>query len=533
MVDTESPASRRKFPWGLTFFGLLAVGGLVSMPILAGEADGREMPDIIRFLGHFHPALLHLPIGVFALILFQELVAIFGKQRRGAAPVSLVPLFFGAASAIVAVIAGFLLYHGDDYVGDQLALRHLWGGLGFAVVAVITLMVKAWTVALSGNPAWYRLLLFGSVGVMGFASHDGATMTHGAGYLTKYAPNPIRLLLGLDPRESAPKSSAPQTPALQVQVVGTVEPAVPDSVYASIISPILERRCVSCHKEGKSKGKLRMETYELLLAGGKEGAAIKPGSAADSNIVFRMELDEDDEEHMPPEGKPPVEIAELQVIKWWLDQGGDPAKALADFEVPKEIGSAIATLASFAPPVSADPAGHPAIAEAAKGPDDALKAAVGKLAEQFPGAVAFESQDSSLVTFTAVSMRGKMDDETFRALAPVMPHLVTVDLSATGITDQSVASLESAKQLRMVRLAETGVTDGAIDTLLKLPALESINFYGTKVTDSGIAKLAGMPNLKRLYLWQTAVTPEAVTALKEKLPGCEIVMGTVSSAEIQ
>ena len=101
-------------------------------------------------------------------------------------------MFFGAASAIVAVIAGFLLFHGDgaDYVGNELAERHLWGGLAFAVAAVLTFMVKAWTVSLCGNPAWYRLLLFVSVGVMGFASHDGASITHGSDYLTQYAPDP-------------------------------------------------------------------------------------------------------------------------------------------------------------------------------------------------------------------------------------------------------------------------------------------------------------------------------------------------------
>jgi hypothetical protein len=77
-----------------------------------------------------------------------------------------------------------------------------------------------------------------------------------------------------------------------------------------------------------------------------------------------------------------------------------------------------------------------------------------------------------------------------------------------------------------VRLSETGVTDVSIDTLLKLPSLESINFYGTKVTDAGVQKLAAMPNLKHLYLWQTAVTPEAVKALKEKLPKCEIITGS-------
>ncbi len=511
MVEAESIPIRRRRPWFLTFFGLLAVGGLVAMPVLAGKPGEEEMPDIVRFLGHFHPFLLPLPIGVFVLILFQELGATFGKRRAQAGNGSLFPLFFGVASAILAVIAGFLLYHGDggEYGDNPTAERHLWGGLVFAIAAVLTFIAKAWTLALGANPAWYRLLLFGSVGVMGFASHDGASMTHGSDYLTKHAPAPIRKILGLD----AGKPAAP------------VKAADEQVVYTDIVAPILERRCVSCHKEDKAKGKLRMDTYELLVKGGKNGPAIEAGNAAESNIVVRMDLPEDDDEHMPPEGKPDIEDSEVAVIKWWLDSGADPTKKLAEFEVPAEIKEALAKLTSAAPAGAGPASGHPETAKEA-GPDDSLKAAVAGLSKEFPGALTFESQESELVTFTAVSLRGKLDDETFGKLGPVLPHLATVDLTATKITDKSVASLASATQLRLVRLAETGVTDASIDTLLKLTTLESINFYGTKVTDAGVQKLAAMPNLKRLYLWQTPVTPEAVKALREKMPKCEIVNGS-------
>ena len=83
MAEPASSSARRKRPWALTFFGLLAIGGLASMPILAGEPNGEDLPDIYRFFGHFHPLVLHLPIGVFALILFQELGAIFRTPRPG------------------------------------------------------------------------------------------------------------------------------------------------------------------------------------------------------------------------------------------------------------------------------------------------------------------------------------------------------------------------------------------------------------------------------------------------------------------
>lgn len=510
----DAPAARRR-PWLLSFVCLLAVAGLVAMPVLAGKPDGRALPDVVRFIGHFHPALLHLPIGVFVLIVLQELGAIFLRRGRMPAGESLFPLFFGAASAILAVIAGFLLYHGhgDDYAGQELVERHLWGGLAFAVAAVLTFLLKAWAVALAGNPAWYRLLLFLSVGVMGFASHDGASITHGTDYLTRYAPEPLRRVLGLKPATDQAGSGA--------------SAAADPVVYTHLVAPVLENRCVQCHKEDKAKGKLRMDTYEMLVRGGKEGPAIVPGKSAESNIVVRIELPKDDDEHMPPEGKAGVEAHELAVLKWWIDSGADPAKKLSEMTVPAEIQPALARLReAIAPAATGGEAGQGAAAgHGAAGPDSKLRESVEALAKEFPGALTFESQQSDKVVFTAVSLRGKFDDAAFAKLAPVVPHLATLDLAATLVTDKTVAALAGAAHLRQIRLAETPITDAAIDPLVKLQSLESINFYGTKVTDAGVAKLEALTKLKRLYLWQTAVTPAAIAALKQKLPQCEIIGG--------
>ena len=111
-IDLDSNPTGKALPWFLTIAGLLTIGGLIAMPFLAGEPDGDKMPDIIRFLGRFHPAVLHLPIGIFSLILIQEILGMFSrrKERR-----SILPMFVGAASAVVAVLAGFLLYHCGGY----------------------------------------------------------------------------------------------------------------------------------------------------------------------------------------------------------------------------------------------------------------------------------------------------------------------------------------------------------------------------------------------------------------------------------
>ncbi|RYD35920.1 MAG: hypothetical protein EOP87_06445, partial [Verrucomicrobiaceae bacterium] len=479
---------QKKRPWALTVFGLAAIGGLVAMPFLAGPPDGDKMPDMVRFLGHFHPVLLHLPIGVFSLIALQETGAIFLRKRGERRETPLFPMFFGALSCIVAVIAGFLLYHGGGYEGNELAERHLWGGLAFAVASVLVLIVKAWTLFSAANQAFYRLLFFSNMGIMSFASHDGASITHGSDYLTSFAPDPIRKLLGLPVKNKKGTGEG-----------GTEEKVVsPEQkvVYADIIAPIFENRCNQCHKEEKSKGKLRMDTYDMLIKGGKEGPSIEPGSAEKSNIIVRMSLPLDEDEHMPPDGKPEPEPHEVVLIKWWLDGGADPKKTVGEMgEIPAPVKEALAKL----------PSNHSAVMEevAAKktaGPSDDLKLKLAELQKEFPNAVRLEALQSSNVIFTAVSMKKSLDDATFAKFSPLFPQLVEADLSGTIITDASVAKLSAAPELKKLRLAETAITDASIDTLVKLGKLESLNLYGTKVTNAGVLKLAALPELKSLYL---------------------------------
>lgn len=503
-IDLDTKPAKKGLPIAFTFFGLLTIAAMIYMPIRAGEPDGDKMPDIVRFLGHFHPVVLHLPIGVFMLIIVQEFLAMFSRKKTNT---GLFPVFFGAASAVLAVIFGFLLYQGGGFEGSELVEDHLWGGIAFASVAILTFIVKSWVMAPGASQAFYRLMVFASVGVMTYASHNGASITHGKDYLFEYAPDPIRKILGLEPREKE-----------EEEVVKPLEEQV---VYTDIVQPILEMRCVECHKEGKSKGRFRMDTYELLVKGGKEGAGLEPGNAEDSNIVFRPELPEDDDEHMPPEGKKDIEDHELAVIKWWIDQGADPVKTVAELELTDEVRSAIGKLELVAFKSVEAAIEKPKSDQ----PSDDLTKTVAELAEVFPGGLTFESQSSANLTFTGVSMRKNLTDEEFAKLNPVIPKLVTVDLSASSVSDASVALLAPAENLRMIRLSETAITDAALDTLAKLTKLESVNLYGTAVTDEGVKKLMALPNLKSLYLWQTAVTPAAIEELKKALPELQIVTG--------
>ena len=513
---TDSAPSRRsqRGPWILTLFGLLVIVSLIALPFWAGPPPEDGLPDLAKFLGRFHPVVLHLPIGMLLLVMVLEAGRLFSKDKSSS---TLVPLFFASASAVVAVLLGFVLYYSmpGDY-GTELAERHLNGGIVFACVIIGAFIVKVWVDASEGRGVWfYRGMLLASSVIMGLASHDGASLTHGEDYLTKYAPNPVRKAMGLPIKE---------VKAVEADDLVAVKPPEEQVVYSDIIVPILEQKCYACHNAEKQKGKYRMDDYELLVKGGKEGDGIVHGESSDSNIVVRMELPEDDDEHMPPEGKKDLESHEVVLVKWWIDAGASKDAKVADVEATEEVKAAISKLVP--PEVLARQqaaAAEAARAEAAK--RETVKGEVERLRAEFPASLNFESQSSSGVTFTAVSMRKAFGDERLAMLGPVLPAMVAMDLSATTISDQGVKLLASATDLRVLRLSETVVTDASVEVLAKLPKLESLNLYGTQVTNAGILKLADLPNLKKLYVWRSGVDEAGIKAFKEKLPGCEVVTG--------
>jgi uncharacterized membrane protein len=512
MSDSSEAIKPRK-PVFLTLIGLGACAGMLAMPVLAGPPNGQALPDIMRFLGRFHPVILHLPIGILSLALIKEFASLFSREVQSTRSI----MFFAAASSVIAVIAGFLLYQSDlDGEATDLGNRHLWGGIAFSCVTILAYIVKSWTDA-GASAAWfYRFLLLISAGVMGFASHDGASMVHGTDYLSKYAPPAIKPLLG----GKVENVSQPEG--------GTPDAAAEPLVYQDVIAPMMEEKCWKCHNADKIKGKFRMDTYELLVKGGKEGAGLVVGDAAKSNIVIRCELPIDDDERMPPDEKPGLTDEQLTVIKWWINAGASPALKLSEANAPADVAAILAKqkpVVKKAAAPAATTGAAPTEAPKADANRDALKAAMAEVQKSFPGAVQFESQASSGLTFTAVSMRGKFSDDDTAKLGPVMAGLVSADFSAALITDKSLALLAPAKGLRSLRISETKVTDAGMDTIAKMTSLESLNLYGTEVTDAGLQKLASLPQLKKLYVWRSKITPAGIAELKKKLPQCVIETG--------
>ncbi len=106
--------------------------------------------------------------------------------------------------------------------------------------------------------------------------------------------------------------------------------------FVKDVQPILEFNCVACHREGHDKGKLRMETRDLVLKGGDKGPAVTPFDSSKSLLYTSTTLPPEHEDLMPPSTKGgPLKKELVDILRQWIDQGAYwPSSAVLE---PKKL----------------------------------------------------------------------------------------------------------------------------------------------------------------------------------------------------
>jgi uncharacterized membrane protein len=457
--------------------------------------------DAAAFVGRFHPLLVHFPIAFLLLAGALELLAL---RRRTGPPwlAARFPLLVVAAmAAAVAASAGYLLGTSGGYGGPTFE-RHLQLGIVVAIGALITALA-AWRRQRTGaGDRIVRTALALTLVALTAAGHVGATLTHGEGYLTEFAPAPLRTLI-------ASVSGAPAAAAF----TGPVERA---PVYPTLVRPVLQRHCVSCHVAGAPRGGLVLDTPEAILKGGDHGPVIAPGRALASELVRRVWLPADHTDAMPPRGQRPLPAADAGLLRWWIDSGASFDQPLAELDVPPDVRPVIEARLG---PLSRGGPTIPQVSLAA--PDPARLAAV-----RDRGVDLRPIADGSHFLEARVTGReAAADDGRVASLAPLAPHVLWLTLADTGITDAAFPAVAKMTNLTRLDVSRTATTDRGVLALASLAQLETLNLYDTRVTDAGLAPLAALPRLRRVYLWQTGVTPAGVERLRASKPKLEIVLG--------
>jgi uncharacterized membrane protein len=268
------------------------------------------------FLGHFHPLLVHLPIGALVLLGLLELLARFTRWKNAAQNSGWI-MGFVCGTVIVSAVCGWMLAHAGGY-DSQLLQWHEMAGFSLAGVCLVTFLLRHLR-----RPHLYHVSLFAALVLLVIASHLGGSITHGRDFLTRYAPAPLRALLE------------------RSMVVETITRPPPSSlqqtVFAGVIKPILQQRCSACHGAEKHKAELRLDSLQGLLRGGQDGPVIKAGRAKDSSLIQSLLSPLDADGHMPPEDHPQPTVEEIALLEWWINEGAPATEKIADFRPKPEI----------------------------------------------------------------------------------------------------------------------------------------------------------------------------------------------------
>ena len=444
---------------------LCAAIPLIALPFVF-RLDGRAHGDWLQFLGRFHPALLHLPIGFIVLVPVFEIGGARRPVLREAADFVLRAAF---ALALPTLALGYMLAYGAGDTGTTVT-RHMWGAIALSICLMFCLLARpAW--AASGQGLVYPALLISTLLVLVWTAHEGGSITHGSDYLTHFMPKGLRIMFPT----SGPSGVSP------------------DSFYAHHIHPVFEAKCIACHGAGSEKAGLRLDSYSDLMRGGKDGAVIVPGKPEASMLLARVTLTPGDPHFMPAEGRTPLTSDEVSWIRAWIRSGATSTATTV-------------------------PGGHLAVDQTEPPPQP-----VGDYSHLLPeirrmqfslGAklVPVSANPSDGLVLRTVDVAPTFDDGQLAALQKFAPYIVEAELARTAITDASFDTLRTFTHLRALHLEGTSITGTNLAKLSPLTQLSYLNLSGTRVSAQSIAPLRKMPRLRHLYLFNTSAQPDNAAA---------------------
>ncbi|HCX75447.1 MAG TPA: cytochrome C, partial [Algoriphagus sp.] len=268
--------------------------------VLSVAPESTEFPSFFQVIGRSHPLLLHFPI---VLLLAGIIFFLVPSLRNNNEVKNIGELIFlaGANFAGITVVAGLILAK-EDYEGEALNW-HQWAGFLVFLLSVFIYFFRN----ISSKTIGFSAVIL-AIGVI-LTGHWGANLTHGEDFL----------LAPLNTEES------------QVPTMAEAE------VFRDIVQPILEAKCVTCHREGKIKGELRLDHLEGIQKGGKTGPFALAGDLENSMMVQRISLPMDAKEHMPPKNKAQLSEEELSILKEWVANGAKFDQKMEELEKESKL----------------------------------------------------------------------------------------------------------------------------------------------------------------------------------------------------
>lgn len=463
-----------------------------------------------ELIGHLHPLIVHLPIGILIFAYVMMVLQQFRKIELNAA-IDLA-LLFGTISSVMACIAGWFLAQSGDYETEAI-FKHQWTGISTTILGILAYFLK--------NYRW--ILATTTIICLTIAGHLGGNLTHGEGYL--FTSQNSKTSAPIDTSKTA---SFDTIDTIQNINHGTVRKSF---VYRDKIIPILKTKCYNCHSASKKKGGLRLDSEDFIKKGGKTGRIVSVGNPNKSTLFTHLILPEDDDKHMPPKGKTQLTRNEISTIYSWIKKGASFVEEVETITNEKPLEQTFIQNIPISSEAIADiPVTEKEDSKVMTSNVEAISPAILEKLKQQNIGITYLGNGSNYISANFVNVRN-YQPSLLNDLESINNQLINLRLSNQPVNDDAIKKITNLKKLTKLNLENTAITDASLEHLKTLPNLEQLNLYGTKITDSGLQTLAKYPNLKVVYLWQTKVSKSGIEQLKKASPKLQIETGEFQFAK--
>lgn len=442
------------------------------------------------FIGRFHPLVVHLPIGILLFTILVQVLSYYKKITVTNAIIS-TGILSSFVCATLSIVSGLALSQNGDYQSSTV-FWHQWLAITLAVLLLVIWLLKRLQKpqGLFLKLSLSNWLLLACLLLVVLTGHQGAALTHGEGYLSKYLPERFKKILSI---KSVQKNNNPATELDSVEI------------FRDIVQPLLNKRCVGCHRQDNAKGELVLSAYDSIMKGGKSGSTIVAGEASKSELYRRITMPENRPKFMPTGNGIPLTPIEIYFIKYWIDGGARTGETISPQKM--EDKKVVAAYLGISADKNIDirlPVTTPA--------DTALLKTLRK-----NGLIIRPLTSSSALLEVSFVMKTQSSfaeiNKLLSQLSLLKKQVYELDLSNCKINEESVKIVSTLTEMNKLNVANCGLTDAAIVSMKGFEKLTWLNLSGNELTDNCLSTLKSINSLKKLYVWQTKLTRNGLSQI--------------------
>ena len=253
-----------------------------------------------------------------------------------------------------------------------------------------------------------------------------------------------------------------------------------------------------------------------LLKGGENGPIWIAGDPDNSAVMQRIQLPLENEEHMPPEGKPQLSATDQELLYQWIAAGADMTMKV------KELSEENPLYLAVAPRLEA-------LEEDAQGTARrySFEAAPEKLVASLntPFRTVLPSVANSPALHAAIFVRQAYEPAFLKELLKVKEQLVSLNLTNMPVSDADLSIIAQFANLEKLNLNGTDINGNGLQELAGIKGLRSLALSNTGVDGEINSVLAKFAALEEIFLWNTQFAAADLNKLEKRLPGVVIHRG--------